>query len=72
MLCWALERIAGPDGVLVPRQSGALEQASLEKGQLDTLRNSLAGIGKQLTAISNKVCLLEDSTDLVVANEYNG
>jgi len=67
-----MERVAGPDGVLMPRQSGALEQASLEKGQLDTLQKELAGIGKQLTAISDKVCLLGDSTDLVVANECNG
>ena len=67
-----MERIAGPDGVLVPRQSGRLEQASLEKGQLDTLQNSLAGIGKQLSEITEKVCLLRDPYDLVVANDYNG
>ena len=72
LLCWTMERIAGPDGVLVPRQSGALEQADLEKGQPDSLRNSLVGIGKQLTAISEKVCLLRDSTDLVATQYFNG
>ena len=49
MLCWTMERIAGPDGVLVPRQSGALEQADLEK--VETLM-------KKLDAIFKKVCLL--------------
>ena len=67
-----MERIAGPDGVLVPRQSGALKQVSLEKGQLDSLRNSLVGIGQQLTAISEKVSPLRDFSDLLLANECNG
>ena len=72
MLCWMMERIAGPDSMLVPRQSLAREPPVMGEGQLDSLRNSIVGIGKQLTAISEKVCLLRDSTDLVATQYFNG
>jgi len=58
--------------VLVPRQSGALEQASLEKGRLEFLRKGLVGIEQRLREISAKVCLLRDSSDLVATKYFNG